>query len=201
MYTDSIEQLRGTAGKRQVTVRAETALAAFTTPPTAAGSCSASTRVVVSQSFAKQPSSRGARQGAVTKETAGCARRTPPFTKVCRFTRSWIASSHWIPRNDRRHWSFANGCCCSRYVWADCMVGGAVLRSTLPFAPHRAGFGHRRGRRLRSGGAHGRRHHRQGKTAAAAGLRGKQAGRRRRGGANLCRSQARRSLTSSCRRR
>jgi acetyl-CoA acetyltransferase len=33
MYTDSIEQLRGTAGARQVTVRADTALAAFTTPP------------------------------------------------------------------------------------------------------------------------------------------------------------------------
>jgi len=32
MYTDSIEQLRGTAGPRQVTVRAETAIAAFTTP-------------------------------------------------------------------------------------------------------------------------------------------------------------------------
>jgi hypothetical protein len=32
MYTDSIEQLRGTAGRRQVKVRAETALAAFTTP-------------------------------------------------------------------------------------------------------------------------------------------------------------------------
>ena len=32
MYTDSIEQLRGTAGARQVTVRAETALGAFTTP-------------------------------------------------------------------------------------------------------------------------------------------------------------------------
>ena len=32
MYTDSIQQLRGTAGPRQVTVRAETALAAFTTP-------------------------------------------------------------------------------------------------------------------------------------------------------------------------
>jgi acetyl-CoA acetyltransferase len=32
MYTDSIEQLRGTAGPRQVKVRAETALAAFTTP-------------------------------------------------------------------------------------------------------------------------------------------------------------------------
>jgi hypothetical protein len=31
MYTDSIEQLR-TAGARQVRVRAETALAAFTTP-------------------------------------------------------------------------------------------------------------------------------------------------------------------------
>jgi hypothetical protein len=31
-YTDSIEQLRGTAGARQVRVRAETALAAFTTP-------------------------------------------------------------------------------------------------------------------------------------------------------------------------
>ena len=29
---DSIEQLRGTAGARQVRVRAETALAAFTTP-------------------------------------------------------------------------------------------------------------------------------------------------------------------------
>jgi acetyl-CoA acetyltransferase len=32
MYTDSIEQLRGTAGARQVTVKAETALCAFTTP-------------------------------------------------------------------------------------------------------------------------------------------------------------------------
>jgi hypothetical protein len=32
MYTDSIEQLRGMAGARQVRVRAETALAAFTTP-------------------------------------------------------------------------------------------------------------------------------------------------------------------------
>jgi hypothetical protein len=32
MYTDSIEQLCGTAGARQVRVRAETALAAFTTP-------------------------------------------------------------------------------------------------------------------------------------------------------------------------
>ncbi|MCI0878756.1 MAG: hypothetical protein J4N78_07725, partial [Chloroflexi bacterium] len=32
MYTDSIQQLRGSAGPRQVTVRAETALAAFTTP-------------------------------------------------------------------------------------------------------------------------------------------------------------------------
>jgi hypothetical protein len=32
MYTDSIEQLRGTAGAGQVTVRTETALAAFTTP-------------------------------------------------------------------------------------------------------------------------------------------------------------------------
>ena len=32
MYTDRIEQLRGTAGARQVRVRAETALAAFTTP-------------------------------------------------------------------------------------------------------------------------------------------------------------------------
>jgi hypothetical protein len=32
MYTDSIEQLRGAAGARQVKVRAETALAAFTTP-------------------------------------------------------------------------------------------------------------------------------------------------------------------------
>jgi hypothetical protein len=32
MYTDSIEQLRGTAGTRQVRVPAETALAAFTTP-------------------------------------------------------------------------------------------------------------------------------------------------------------------------
>jgi hypothetical protein len=31
MYADSIEQLRGTAGARQVKVRAETALAAFTT--------------------------------------------------------------------------------------------------------------------------------------------------------------------------
>jgi hypothetical protein len=31
-YTDSIEQLRGTAGARQVRVWAETALAAFTTP-------------------------------------------------------------------------------------------------------------------------------------------------------------------------
>ena len=32
MYTDAIQQLRGTAGERQVTVRADTALAAFTTP-------------------------------------------------------------------------------------------------------------------------------------------------------------------------
>jgi hypothetical protein len=32
MYTDSIEQLRGTAGARQVKVRAETALAVFATP-------------------------------------------------------------------------------------------------------------------------------------------------------------------------
>jgi hypothetical protein len=32
MYTDRIEQLRGTAGARQVRVRAETALAAFATP-------------------------------------------------------------------------------------------------------------------------------------------------------------------------
>jgi hypothetical protein len=32
MYTDSIEQLRGAAGARQARVRAETALAAFTTP-------------------------------------------------------------------------------------------------------------------------------------------------------------------------
>jgi len=32
MYTDSIEQLRGRAGQRQVRVRAEAALAAFTTP-------------------------------------------------------------------------------------------------------------------------------------------------------------------------
>ena len=32
MYTDSVEQLRGTGGARQVTIRAETALAAFTTP-------------------------------------------------------------------------------------------------------------------------------------------------------------------------
>jgi hypothetical protein len=32
MYTDSVEQFRGTAGTRQVTIRAETALAAFTTP-------------------------------------------------------------------------------------------------------------------------------------------------------------------------
>jgi hypothetical protein len=32
MYTDSVEQLRGTAGARQVRIRAETALAAFTTP-------------------------------------------------------------------------------------------------------------------------------------------------------------------------
>ena len=39
MYTDSIEQLRGTAGARQVRVRAETALAAFTTP--SSGTCSA----------------------------------------------------------------------------------------------------------------------------------------------------------------
>ena len=33
MYTDSIEQLRGTAGPRQVQIRCETALAAFSTPP------------------------------------------------------------------------------------------------------------------------------------------------------------------------
>jgi hypothetical protein len=32
MYTDSIEQHRGMAGARQIRVRAETALAAFTTP-------------------------------------------------------------------------------------------------------------------------------------------------------------------------
>ena len=32
MYTHSIEQLRGTAAARQVRVRTETALAAFTTP-------------------------------------------------------------------------------------------------------------------------------------------------------------------------
>jgi hypothetical protein len=32
MYIDSIEQLRGRAGERQARVRAETALAAFTTP-------------------------------------------------------------------------------------------------------------------------------------------------------------------------
>jgi len=32
MYTDSIEQLRGTAGVRQVRVRAETALAALAIP-------------------------------------------------------------------------------------------------------------------------------------------------------------------------
>jgi hypothetical protein len=32
MYTDSIKQLRGTAGARQVRVRAETALMAFTKP-------------------------------------------------------------------------------------------------------------------------------------------------------------------------
>jgi hypothetical protein len=32
MYTDSIEQLRGTAGAGHVKVRAETALAAFATP-------------------------------------------------------------------------------------------------------------------------------------------------------------------------
>jgi hypothetical protein len=32
MYTDSIEQLCGTVGARQIRVRAETALAAFTTP-------------------------------------------------------------------------------------------------------------------------------------------------------------------------
>jgi hypothetical protein len=44
MYTDSIEQLRGTAGARQVTVRAETALAAFTSQAVAAGSCSANPR-------------------------------------------------------------------------------------------------------------------------------------------------------------
>ena len=32
MCADSIEQLRGTAGARQVKVRADTALAVFTTP-------------------------------------------------------------------------------------------------------------------------------------------------------------------------
>jgi hypothetical protein len=32
MYTDSVEQLHGTAGARQVSVSAETALAALTTP-------------------------------------------------------------------------------------------------------------------------------------------------------------------------
>ena len=44
MYTDSIEQVRSTAGPRQVWVRAGTALAAFTTQAVAAGSCSANTR-------------------------------------------------------------------------------------------------------------------------------------------------------------
>jgi hypothetical protein len=43
MYTDSIEQLRGTAVARQVTVRADTALAA-PRRAVAAGSCSANTR-------------------------------------------------------------------------------------------------------------------------------------------------------------
>lgn len=33
MYSDAIEQLRGTAGKRQVTVNNETAVCAYTTPP------------------------------------------------------------------------------------------------------------------------------------------------------------------------
>ena len=37
MYTDSIEQLRGTAGPRQVTVRAETASAPSPPPAAAAG--------------------------------------------------------------------------------------------------------------------------------------------------------------------
>jgi hypothetical protein len=44
MYTHSIEQLRGAAGERQVRARAETALAAFTTPSSGGGSCSAKTR-------------------------------------------------------------------------------------------------------------------------------------------------------------
>ncbi len=44
MYTDSIEHLRGTAGARQVTVRAETALAASPRQAAAAGSCSANHR-------------------------------------------------------------------------------------------------------------------------------------------------------------
>jgi hypothetical protein len=45
MYTDSIEQLRGTAGARQVRVRAETALARHSPrQPVAAGSCSANPR-------------------------------------------------------------------------------------------------------------------------------------------------------------
>ena len=44
MYTDCIEQLRGTAGARQVKVRAETALGAFTTPSSGGGSCSGSLR-------------------------------------------------------------------------------------------------------------------------------------------------------------
>ena len=35
LYTDSIEQLRDAAGARQVRVRAETALVAFTTPSSA----------------------------------------------------------------------------------------------------------------------------------------------------------------------
>jgi hypothetical protein len=45
MYPDSIERLRGTAGARQVRVRAETALAAFTRQAMAAGSCSANPRL------------------------------------------------------------------------------------------------------------------------------------------------------------
>jgi hypothetical protein len=46
MYTDSIKQFRGNAGARQLKVRAETALAAFTTPSSGGWISSANTRAV-----------------------------------------------------------------------------------------------------------------------------------------------------------
>lgn len=61
LYIDSIDQLRGTARPRQVKVRAETALAAFTTPSSSGGWIT----------FGKHPSRRPA-----TLEITG-SRRSP----------------------------------------------------------------------------------------------------------------------------